>query len=160
MIYICIMIYIYSLCQRVLAVLLVQILLPFVLSSVRHSLVFCMSFVYLSITKLFDKINNSIYTTESNNLDESGNLLFYLWLVSMIRWKDVNFRFNIFSNCIKIIIPLKWSLNYYCYYATVFCLNYYWYIVVVVVLVLVVVLLLLLLLLLLLYSNHCDFVNV
>jgi hypothetical protein len=46
-----------------LSVLLVQILLSFVPSSVRHSPVFCMSFVYLSITKLFDKINNSIYTT-------------------------------------------------------------------------------------------------
>jgi hypothetical protein len=46
-----------------LSVLPVQILLPSVLSSVRHSPVFCMSFVYLSITKQFDKINNSIYTT-------------------------------------------------------------------------------------------------
>jgi len=41
----------------------VEILLPFVLPSVRHSPVFRMSFVYLSITKLFDKFNNSIYTT-------------------------------------------------------------------------------------------------
>jgi len=48
--------------------LLVQILLSFVLSFVRHSPVFCMSFVYLSITKLFDKINNSIYTTHNYSL--------------------------------------------------------------------------------------------
>jgi len=84
-------IYIYSLCQRVLdvwlmkrptgcfvifntnttlidrpidlSVLLVHILLSFVLSFVRHSPVFCMSFVYLSITKLFDNVDNSICTT-------------------------------------------------------------------------------------------------
>jgi len=69
-------IYIYSLCERVLDVWLIKqgvtgffiifntnTTLIFVLPSVRHSPVFCMSVVYLSITKLFDKINNSIYTT-------------------------------------------------------------------------------------------------
>jgi len=63
-----------------LSVLLVQILLSFVLSFVRHSPVFFMSFVYLSITKLFDQINNSIYTTRHRELYQEYDMAMRVFL--------------------------------------------------------------------------------
>jgi len=92
-----------------LSVLPVQILLPFVLSSVRHSPVFYMSFVYLSITKLLDKINNSIYTTLGRPALISA--LGYLLPTSIL-------QFYSFSSSLSLLNPFRDKMLFSAFYYT------------------------------------------